>query len=219
MFDWIIEIDEPKQTLTIENGDFEIEYLPKQISLPNMNEVCQLLAAFHVIINNETLTIIPIKNKKTLDLVLTEITPHYSEVRKIIINNKVEEINLKDLKDESKKIFEKLSSDGIYPVIPDLYRDNKISRIRGSQSNIKFFSLVYEKITPLNIEGTVIVEKFFKDSFFAKDNFVSLTPTGWYLTNELKNSVTLRSFCTFATQIVLTVDLYDNSVLRLDIYG
>ncbi|KXY31477.1 hypothetical protein [Bacillus sp. FSL K6-0067] len=55
--------------------------------------------------------------------------------------------------------------------------------------------------------------------FFQKNSYISLLPTGWILEDSLKESITIRSFCTFANKIVLVVDESNQEVISLDIYG
>ncbi|AGE79018.1 hypothetical protein U0X57_28630 [Bacillus thuringiensis] len=54
---------------------------------------------------------------------------------------------------------------------------------------------------------------------FPKNGCISLLPTGWFLEDSLKESIIIRSFCTFANKIVLVVDESNQEVIYLDIYG
>ncbi|PGK32826.1 hypothetical protein CN907_25885 [Bacillus anthracis] len=63
------------------------------------------------------------------------------------------------------------------------------------------------------------MEYFLKHSFFQKEGCISFVPTGWFLEGSLKESITIRSFCTFANTIVLVVDESNQEVISLDIYG
>ncbi|MFF5400342.1 hypothetical protein ACFY5J_23985 [Peribacillus butanolivorans] len=76
-----------------------------------------------------------------------------------------------------------------------------------------------ELIDPLYIKETGKIREFFMSSFFTESGSIMLQPTGWKLDDNLKESVTIRAFSTFAKQIVLVVNDKNMSVVGLDIYG
>ncbi|NRG47877.1 hypothetical protein HRF87_24455 [Bacillus sp. CRN 9] len=53
---------------------------------------------------------------------MEEVVPHYKVVKEIFIDGELKEINVFCLKDHSKRIIKELLLEGVYPVIPDLYR-------------------------------------------------------------------------------------------------
>lgn len=218
MSNWITEIDEPPFGLNNENGEFSIKRIESTVELKEMSIVCQFFASFDVILDNDSLTSLPIPNENALETIMNEVVPHYLDIKQIFIDRKLEEINVRGLKKESKRIIQDLLSNGIYPVIPDLYRTEFINLANGSRK-LKYYSVNQKMIDSLHIEETEKIQGFFMNSFIAERGSMMLQPRGWKLDNNLKESVTIRAFSTFAKQIVLVVDDRDMSVVGLGIYG
>ncbi|MFE5130857.1 hypothetical protein, partial [Bacillus mobilis] len=160
----------------------------------------------------------PISNDITLNIVKNELIPHYKDVKQVFINNELHEIFMIGLKEESKQTLKELLTNGIYPVVPDLYRSCSFNRIVGRRT-LKYYSVLFDCIDPMFLKETQEIAYFLKHSFFQKEGCISLVPTGWFLKESLKDSITLRSFCTFANKIVLVVDESNQEVISLDIYG
>ncbi|MEK4229380.1 hypothetical protein [Solibacillus sp. FSL H8-0538] len=108
--------------------------------------------------------------------------------------------------------------DRVYPVIPDIYRSKNIN-LATEPRELKYYLVNQDLVNPLHIEGTEEIRQFFESSFFADNGSILLQPTGWKLEDELQNSITIRTFITFAKQIILFVDDKDKNVVLLGIYG
>ncbi|MDB5052351.1 MAG: hypothetical protein JWM44_401 [Bacilli bacterium] len=218
MFDWLYEIEKPIIRLNDESGELRIKKINSEISLNQMSEVCQLFASFSVIIGSDALTELPTTNDDALNTIMNEIVPHYLDVKEIYIGGILRKINVRRLKRNSSKMIEELLSDGIYPVIPDLYRSNS-PNLATEPRKLKYFSVRQELISQPHIMETEKIKNFFNNSFFAETGSVFITPTGWSLEENLKESITIRTFCTFANKIILVIDTKDRSVVGLDIHG
>ncbi|MFD2043013.1 hypothetical protein ACFSTA_01685 [Ornithinibacillus salinisoli] len=218
MFEWLTEIKKPQLPFHIDNGKLKIEKVESEISLSNMSEVCQFFASVDVIIGSDGLTILPTPTEYSFHTIMNEIVPHYLDVKKIFMNGKLKEINVSCLKEESKKIVEDLFPNNVYPVIPDLYRSNNLN-IATKPRALKNYLVNQELIKPLHLKETENIREFFMSSFFAENGSIMLQPTGWKLDDDLKESITIRTFSTFAKRIVLLVDETDQSVVSLEIYG
>ncbi|MFE4429961.1 hypothetical protein ACFRH9_23375 [Peribacillus butanolivorans] len=218
MFKWITEIDEPPFGFNNENSELSIKRIDSTVELNEMSPVCQLFASFDVILDDDSLTSLPTPNDNALETILNEVVPHYLDIKQIFIDGKLKEINVRCLKKESKKIVQDLLSNGIYPVIPDLYRTKNLNLSTGPRE-LKYYLVNQELIDPLYIKETGKIREFFMSSFFTESGSIMLQPTGWKLDDNLKESVTIRAFSTFAKQIVLVVDDKNMSVVGLDIYG
>ncbi|HDR7717018.1 hypothetical protein VSY18_12625 [Bacillus albus] len=218
MFDWLIEIDAPKYSESNIDENFHIKKIPTVSSTPNISPICQLFSGMDVILKEDVYTSFPITNDVTLNIVKNELTPHYKDVKQVFINNELHEIFMIDLKEESKQTLKELLTNGIYPVVPDLYRSCSFNRIVGRRT-LKYYSVLFDCIDPMFLKETQEIAYFLKHSFFEKEDCISLVPTGWILEDSLKESITLRSFCTFANKIVLVVDESNQEVISLDIYG
>ncbi|WP_219837657.1 hypothetical protein [Paenibacillus sp. R14(2021)] len=130
----------------------------------------------------------------------------------------LQSINVIGLKPNSRKLIENKLSDGIYPVVTDLYRNADLNLATGRRK-LKYFSVRKEAIIPLNTLETEKLGDFFHNPFFADTGSVFLAPTGWVLEEKLRESVTIRTFIVFARLLILVVDSSDNRIVGIDIYA
>jgi hypothetical protein len=217
MLEWITEI-EKKYPSNNENGQLSIKRFNSTVELNEMSSVCQFFASFDVILDENALTVLPTPNDKALNIIMNEVVPHYIDVKQIFIDGKLKEINVRGLKEESKKIVKDLFLKGGYPVMLDLYRTNNLNLATGPR-NLKHYLIKQQSLSPLHLSETETIREFLESTFFAEKGSIMLQPTGWKLDDTLKESVTIRAFSTFAKQIVLVVDDKDKSVVGLNIYG
>lgn len=171
-----------------------------------------------VILEEDVYTSFPITNDVTLNIVTKEIMPHYKDVKQVFINKELHEIFMIGLKKESKQTLKELLTNGKYPVVPDLFRSHSFNRVVGRRK-LEYYSVLFDCIDPMFLKENQEIAYFLKHSFFEKEGCISLVPTGWFLDDSLKESITIRSFCTFANKIVLVVDESNLEVICLDIYG
>ncbi|NIA58493.1 hypothetical protein G5716_04975 [Bacillus pacificus] len=218
MYDWLIEIEERKYLSPTINEEFYIKKLSPVSSNTTPSPICQLFSGMNVILEEDVYTSFPITNDVTLNIIKNELIPHYKDVKQVFINNELHEIFMIGLKEESKQTLKALLTNGIYPVVPDLYRSRSFNRIVGRRK-LKYYSVLLNCIDPMFLIETQEIAYFLKHSFFEKEDCISLVPTGWFLEDSLKESITIRSFCTFANKIVLVVDESNQEVISLDIYG
>lgn len=218
MFKWITEIDEPPFGYNNESGELTINRMDSTVELNEMSPVCQFFASFDVILDDDSLTSLPTPNDKAVETILNEVVPHYLDIKQIFIDGKLKEINVRCLKKESKRIVQGLLSNGIYPVITDLYRTKNLSLATGPRE-LKHYLVNQELIDQIFIKGTEKIREFIMSSFFTDRGSIILQPTGWEFDDNLRESLTIRAFSTFAKQIVLVVDVKDKSVVGLNIYG
>ncbi|WP_078554359.1 hypothetical protein [Bacillus alkalicellulosilyticus] len=218
MLKWITEFDEPSFECNNDHGELIIESIETTNELKEMGPVFQFFASFDFIFETDSLLSLPTPNQNVVKTIMNEVVPHYVDIKQIFIDGELKEINVMDLKEESKRLVKDSLSNGIYPVIPDLYRTNNLNLPTGPRE-LKHFLVNQEMITPLHIDETEEIRDFLINSFFTDRGSISLQPTGWKLEDNLKESVTIRTFSTFAKQIVLIVDDKNMNVVGLDIYG
>jgi hypothetical protein len=134
------------------------------------------------------------------------------------MGGKLIEINVRFLKEESRKMLTNSLSSDIHPIVPDLYRNMEYD-ISPYPRKLKYYLVNKEKIMQKAVEGTDEISEFLGSSFFASKGVLSLMPSGWFLDDTLQESVTLQSLSTFAKQIILMVNENDNRVISIEIYG
>ncbi len=142
---------------------------------------------------------------------------HFNDIKKIIVNNEVIKINFMELKRNSREfLLNRSKSPNFFPVIHNLYRDKTEDPIK-SQREIVFYQIKTEHIEPLYFQETKDLFEFVNKTFLAEEGYIALAPKGWVLTNDLKDSPTIRSFSVYVTKIVLAVDANDHSVITLEL--
>ncbi|MDE5413229.1 hypothetical protein [Alkalihalobacterium chitinilyticum] len=214
----LIEIDEPSRQDQIECGAFTIETVQCGKQLNDMTAVCQFFAALDVITGQDALTILPTPTKKAEDIIMNELVPHYQDVKKIVVDEKLVEINVRFLKEGSKKIVKQRLVQGELPFVHDLYRTEPLN-IPAYPRELKYYLIDKKFVKPVHTKEAKEIGDFVKSSFFARDGVLSLTPRGWNLEEELLNAVSIRTFASFADRIILVVDREDLSIVGLDLYG
>lgn len=63
-----------------------------------MSKVCQLFAAFDVILNEAALFSLPTPYEFALHRIMNEIVPHYVDVKQIFIDGKLKQVNVRCLR-------------------------------------------------------------------------------------------------------------------------
>lgn len=218
MFEWLEEVEKPHSNKSSYNGFFKMKKLESSFEPSGISEVGQLFAAYSVIIGSDAMTQIPTPNETAINLVATEITPYYKDVKGIYYDGVLRSVNVMGLKPNSTKIIENNLIDGIYPVVTDLYRNADLNLATGRRS-LKYFSVRREAIVPLNNRETEKLGHFFHNTYFAEKGSVFLSPTGWVLEEKLRESITIRTFIVFARVLILVVDTSDNRIVGFDIYA
>ncbi|MFS0555106.1 hypothetical protein [Brevibacillus sp. 179-C9.3 HS] len=218
MFEWVEEVEEPQITCDNVSGELKIRRVESTLEPHEMSEVCQLFAAYSVITGMDAMSQFPTPNEVAKNLILTEIVPHYTDVKEIYYDGVLQRINVHGIEPSSRKIIQDKLFQGIYPVVTDLYRSKNLN-LATSTREVKYYRVRKEAIRPLYTRETEKVGYFFQHTFFAESGSVFLAPTGWTFENELRESFAIRTFCVFARSLILVVDTQDNCVIGLDIYG
>lgn len=218
MFEWLVEIEKPNPDESSYLSSFQMKRFESPLQPTDMSEVAQLFAAFSVIIGSDAMTQIPTPNETSINLINTEIIPHYTNVKGVYNDGVLQRINVRGLKQTSEMIIKNKLKDGIYPVVTDLYRSDDLNLATGRRS-LKYFSIRKEDIIPLITRETEKLQHFFQNTFFADTGSIFLSPTGWLLEEKLRESVAIRTFVVFASSLVLVVDEGDNRIVGLDIYA
>ncbi|TDF91319.1 hypothetical protein [Paenibacillus piri] len=173
MFDWLVEIEKPYSNESSYQSSFKMKKFESPFEPTDISEVGQLFAAYSVIIGSDAMTQIPTPNETSINIISTEIIPHYTDVKGVYIDDVLQSINVKGLKLTSKIIIGNKLRGGIYPVVTDLYRNDDLNLPTGRRS-LKYFSIRKKDIIPLITRETEKLEHFFNNTFFADTGSVFL---------------------------------------------
>ncbi|WP_256942415.1 hypothetical protein [Bacillus sp. OV166] len=225
-FEWIEELNEEEFDSLFEDCDDDGEFhingftyktIKSENRLNEMSEICFLYAAPDAIFeNHHSALVFQDVTPWVLEIIMKEIVPHYKVVKELYIEEKFKEIQLSGLKDESKEMAKELIYQRFYPVVTDLYRNNRLDETVGC---IQYFLIKKEDVTPLFFKETERIHQFMKNNNFQNNKPFVITPYGWKLDENLKDSIAIRSFYSFAKKIVLVVNTFDDSVRAIFIFG
>ncbi|SMQ81058.1 hypothetical protein SAMN05444673_4113 [Bacillus sp. OV166] len=152
------------------------------------------------------------------DVIIKELVPHYKDVKQFFVHGKFKEIQLSELKKESKELVKGLLSQGYFPVVSDLYRVTESTQSTGKR-NLKFFVVRKESVSPLILKENERFQQFVYNNSFQKNKPFVLQPVGWKFQEDLRDSITIRYFSNFAEQMILLVNTVDDSIRAIYIFG
>jgi len=186
-FDWIKEIDEEAFDSLFEDDvdeeDFynrvqnqTVSFIKSDKHLNQMSEICFYYAAPDVILEDHRSCLVFRDMDQWLhEVIMKELVPHYNEVKQFYIHGKFEEIQLSELKKESKELVKSLLSQGYFSVVSDLYRGTESTQSSG-KGNLQYFVIRKQSVNPLELQEYERIKQFvFHDSFQKNKPFV-LTP-------------------------------------------
>ncbi|MFB5197597.1 hypothetical protein ACE198_22260 [Neobacillus sp. KR4-4] len=229
-FNWIEEIDEQCFDNLFEDDDDEddfniriqnqsVSFIKSDKHLNQMSEICFYYAAPDVILEDHRSCLVFRDMDQWLhEVIMKELVPHYNEVKQFFIHGKFEEIQLSELKKESKELVKCLLSQGYFPVVSDLYRGTESTQLRG-KGNLQYFVIRKESVNPLELQEYERFKQFVIHDSFQKNKPFVLRPAGWKLQEDLRDSITIRYFSNCAEQIVLLVNTLDDSIRAIYIFG
>ncbi|GMX61158.1 hypothetical protein Elgi_09860 [Paenibacillus elgii] len=211
MNDWLIEkIEEIENSHenNIENN-FEIRKIPSDTSGINISPACQYIVAPFVFKEPNGVYQIPVGvEEKTL---IDEIVPHFYYPKAIYIDNQMKYIMLQGLKKESMESFNELiKTNQLQPQIKDLYAGSSSGSL--DFSNCKTFIVDKEKLSPYYSSDFELSWSFLKGSFILQEGEFNILPNNWFLSDSLKENVTIRTFLAFCNEISLTIDMNTNKI-------
>jgi hypothetical protein len=229
-FDWIEEIDEGYFDNLFEDEDDDedfynriqnqsVSFIKSDKRLNQMSEICFFYAAPDVILEDHHSVLVFRDIDQWLhEVVMQELVPYYKEVKQFFVHGKFKEIQLSELKEESKKLVKGLISQDFFPVVSDLYRRRESTQSTGN-SKFKFFVIRKESVNSLVLKEYDCFKQFVFNHSFQKNKPFVISPAGWKLQEDLRDSITIRYFSNFAEQIVLLVNTVDDSILAIYIFG
>ncbi|SMQ80906.1 hypothetical protein SAMN05444673_4032 [Bacillus sp. OV166] len=229
-FEWIEEIAEGDFDSLFEDEDDEEDFynrmrnqsvrlIKSEKSLNEISVICFFYAAPEVILeDHQSVLVFQDMNPWLQEVIMKELVPHYKVVKEFFVQGKFKEIQLSELKKESKELVKSLLSKGYYPVVSDLYRGTQSEQSTGPR-NLKYFLIKKESVNPLELKENKRIQQFLLNESFQKNRPFFLKPVGWKLQEDLRDSITIRSFYNFAEKIVLLVNTVDDSIIGIYIFG
>jgi len=108
---WIRELNDipvikgSKLVNGVSNEKLEIKRIHLNDKLNDITIIAQFFIANHTLYDLPISTAFPITNVEVEEIVMKEIAIHFNKIQKIIINDRLERIQLMEIKDNTKKNF------------------------------------------------------------------------------------------------------------------
>ncbi|NOU96369.1 hypothetical protein GC093_24595 [Paenibacillus sp. LMG 31456] len=185
-----------------------------------MTVLAQFLNASSVLLPGNTSVQLEIVNEELHKLILEELAPHYENVKAVIIDDYIKTLIMEQLKNDSVEIFRSMDQRGeLSPLIKDFYRssDRNLLGPHKMSRTCRYFIVLPDKLEPMKLTGTDSLRKWIHNGYIQRNERLALSPTGWVLHDELKNSVALRFFASFCPRVGLVVDADDMKIVGFDI--
>ncbi|WP_088011691.1 hypothetical protein [Gottfriedia acidiceleris] len=135
----------------ISNEKLEIKRVQIDKKCNDITIIAQFFIAIHTLFDLPIVTAIPITNDEVEEIVMEQIAIHFNKIQKIIINERLERIQLRKIKDFSKnKLLEMSRTNQIHQIIKELYFSSEIIPMEHNflsfRVNKKLYQVLNEKI-------------------------------------------------------------------------
>jgi hypothetical protein len=171
MFSWLEEVERKSfDTVMPEHKSFRIEKMQLETITTSITELGQLFTAASFLLSDNTMVQLPARDLIARNLIISEIAPHFKEVKVMLIDNKIEVVMMQYLKDTSRQILQDLFLCGLYPVVSDMYRSKEMN-LHGSHKPrraIQRYRVKDEWLEPLQLTGTLSIQQFVESGYFIK---------------------------------------------------
>lgn len=220
-FDWLEDYNQELEIpLNKQHDEYEYREIRNVFRGTEMSLLAQFLLTASALGKESLTTVISIPNETVYQKCLREIAPHYASVKGMydlsFPNFLPFEIQFKELYANSmNKINEMYTSGSLNRIVADLFGDVH-PRPHGLIHKTIDLKVRTQKISKLELDQ---VEEFQEVWNFLKatSNHISLIPTFWFCTDDLKNSFALRYFCTVSDNVFLYVDDPTQRVIEIEI--
>ncbi|OKP88452.1 hypothetical protein [Paenibacillus sp. P32E] len=226
MYEWIkgysrVEYSEQAERLDFgKRSSFRMEKMELESSPSGMTAAAQYFTAGNAWLSEVYRIGIPAQDERIRQLILTEIAPHFADVKQCIREGSVETIYLQELKPESRQLFGDTQT-GILPVLEDLYRHHDMSdRISGGKRTIINYMVNPDALEPYEAPDTETLQNLLKIAYSdLPDGEYNVMPLGWFFDENLRHSAALRFFAGFVPHLMLRVDEDTGEVILLQMSG
>ncbi|AIQ12805.1 hypothetical protein [Paenibacillus durus] len=222
MYDWInkrslVEYIAQEDQMEFEHKDFRFEKIVTESTPGDITSLAQFFMAGSIWLNDNFQIGIPVHDEEVLKLVVSEVAPHFKEVKQCMAQGEVNVIYMKNVKPGSKMLFAS-AKNGVLPVMADLYRHRDLSNwYIGRKRNVLHYTVNGNALQSYSIPGTSALRTVLEKAFWGRDEPYVLLPTGWIFDDSLRDSAALRFFAGFVPCLTLVIDADSNEVITLQL--
>ena len=217
MLDWI-SYYEPNKNIKPINDQKALDI--KRISLDPinyLNEIAMMFIAGSIMLSEDMMVSLSIRNEKSRNAILNEVAPHFHETKLVYFDYQLAYINMRIVRDSSKELFFRNNSI-MLQLVKDLYRTTDMKNWSTPvKRKIQYYQVIKDKMESLEMKELNQISDYIMKEYFEYNEELVLIPTGWKLQDELKASLFLRSFSNFVPTIDLLVDESNNEVIAIEL--
>jgi len=154
---------------------------------------------------------------------LCDVVKHFKVIREVISQNQIQSIQIEELTNSSKEIFiDMIKNETLNELVKDVYfktENDIISNNDFGYGNQIHYQLLEDQLN-FKVKATSDTKEileFIEKTYLDREGKFTLRPSGWFLEEELKNSLSLSLFGQIVDTIYLTVNLTNNQVLYVDL--
>lgn len=219
--DWLSKVEpikfDPEEIMRIQEMQlkpFRIEPI-ELASVDKISELAILFVAGCVLGSESTMVSLPTRNDCSRTKILEEVAPHFTDIKLIWRDNQLDNINMQHMKEESKQLF--LNSDvEMIEIVRDLYRTTDLTNpMHSLHRPIQHYHIDEAAIETLQVNHTESMKEYICREFMHENEELVFLPSGWYLSDALKESIFLRFIAGFVPTVHLLAD-QDNKVIAIE---
>ncbi|QWU13615.1 hypothetical protein SAMN04487895_103292 [Paenibacillus sophorae] len=220
MYDWInkrslVEYIAQEEQMEFEHKDFRFEKIVTENTPDGITSLAQFFMVGSIWLADNYRIGIPVQDEDVLKLVMSEVAPHFIDVKQCVALGSVKEIYMQNVKPGSRMLFA-MAKNGVLPVMGDLYRHHDLSeRYIGRKRNVLHYTVNGSALQPYPIPDASALRTVLQKAYFDRNEPYVLLPTGWTFDDSLRDSAALRFFAGFVPCLSLVIDADSNEVITL----
>ncbi|MDH5160314.1 hypothetical protein [Heyndrickxia oleronia] len=175
------------------------------------SSLAQYIMAPFILVDSNGINDIPVFDKISQEVVLEEIAPHFSELKKITIDDQLF-IRVQNVKESSKNSFLNLvKNNRLNKIVNDIY-SNRNSSWPPDRFIAKEYKVNLEIIEKSFEPDILVLWDFFKRSFIKENGFMSILPSGWTFDESFKDRIAVRAFASVCNSMEIVVNEDNNTI-------
>lgn len=219
--DWLSKVEpiilEPEEIMRIQEMQLK-PYRIERIELASVDKISELAILFVagcVWGSESTMVSLPTRNDCSRTKILEEVAPHFRDIKLVWQDNRIDKINMQHMKEESKQLF--LNNDvEMIEIVRDLYRTVDVTNpMHSPRRPIQHYHIDEAAIETLQVNHTDSLKKYICREYMHENEELVFLPSGWVLSDALKESLFLRFIVGCVPTVHLLVD-QDSKVIAIE---
>ncbi|MGG1616689.1 hypothetical protein ACIFQM_24325 [Paenibacillus sp. NRS-1782] len=211
---WYNEASRIDTLVTLRNiEEMDINRIAFTESINDISFVAQYYCLSALSMGKNAFLQIPIHSNECYEVVMSQIVPHFNDVRIITYSKIVTEVNLMSIKESTVNIINSIDND-INPVAYDMFGDHfNDNNLPIEISNLNWFTVDLEKINRLDADTKLAnFAIFLQKTHLVNGDSFAVHVNDWAFNETLKDRLALRFLGTLCQKIQFAVDKYNKVV-------